>query len=113
MVNKPVTICIYGSCSNLIPLKTKYCKEHQPIKRIKKPYVKKNYKFYNSYKWQKIRNYIRNREPLCNICWYKPSKCVDHIVPIEKGGSIYSIDNLQALCLSCHNRKTNKEKRYG
>jgi 5-methylcytosine-specific restriction endonuclease McrA len=31
---------------------------------------------------------------------------VDHIVPIYKGGSSLGLDNHQAICYSCHKRKT-------
>jgi len=39
---------------------------------------------------------------------------VDHIVPIKKGGDKFSEGNLQALCWSCHSRKSVEEgSRFG
>ena len=35
---------------------------------------------------------------------------VDHIKPINKGGSKLDIDNLQSLCNRCHALKSAKEK---
>jgi 5-methylcytosine-specific restriction endonuclease McrA len=31
---------------------------------------------------------------------------VDHIVPISKGGPVSDINNMQLLCLKCHQKKT-------
>ena len=36
---------------------------------------------------------------------------VDHVRPLEAGGAAYDSDNLQALCRSCHIRKTAAENR--
>ena len=33
----------------------------------------------------------------------------DHIIPIAQGGSRFSLDNGQILCVRCHARKTLKE----
>lgn len=38
-----------------------------------------------------------------------PSQVVDHIVPINQGGDPWSVDNMQAMCHACHNRKSGKE----
>lgn len=35
---------------------------------------------------------------------------VDHIVELRDGGAEYSPENLRLLCLSCHGRKTNRER---
>ncbi len=35
---------------------------------------------------------------------------VDHVVPIKDGGERFDAANLQALCVSCHNRKTATER---
>ena len=34
---------------------------------------------------------------------------VDHVQPINDGGDVWAMDNLQTLCRSCHSRKTAKE----
>jgi 5-methylcytosine-specific restriction protein A len=68
---------------------------------------------YNSQKWIKLRNAVRIEEPICKECLKKdlirPTKVIDHINPISKGGDPYDRENLQGLCESCHNRKTAKE----
>ena len=38
-----------------------------------------------------------------------PARVVDHVVPVKDGGARYLANNLQALCVSCHNRKTARE----
>ena len=35
----------------------------------------------------------------------KPDCHLDHVVPLEDGGQD-SVENLQALCVSCHSQKT-------
>jgi 5-methylcytosine-specific restriction endonuclease McrA len=35
---------------------------------------------------------------------------VDHIIPIEEGGEFMDTENLQTLCMSCHNKKHMKVK---
>lgn len=35
----------------------------------------------------------------------------DHIVPVEAGGGLAGLDNLQTLCSPCHRRKTAAQKR--
>jgi 5-methylcytosine-specific restriction protein A len=30
----------------------------------------------------------------------------DHVLPLKDGGARFDWANLQALCVSCHNRKT-------
>jgi len=42
-----------------------------------------------------------------------PANHIDHIIPISRGGAPLDLANLQSLCLSCHNRKTNMMDRGG
>ena len=51
-----------------------------------------------------IRRYLRIHKT-CVIC-KRPSQRVDHIVPVRRGGSFWDPSNHQAMCLSCHSRKT-------
>lgn len=39
-----------------------------------------------------------------------PATMVDHIKEIKDGGSKLSLDNLQSMCLPCHNLKTAETK---
>ena len=62
-------------------------------------------KFYHSALWRKVRVIQLQREPLCVMC-NGIAKMVDHIKEIKDGGSKLSLDNLQSMCLPCHNLKT-------
>ena len=72
-----------------------------------------NHRFYDTYVWRSLRAHVLNIEPLCRHCAAKGQTTaatqVDHIKPIEEGGSLKALDNLQPLCDTCHSRKTRKE----
>lgn len=64
--------------------------------------------------WDKQRKYILSRDKhLCQECWrngrLSPGNHVDHITPKAKGGTDEP-DNLQTMCLTCHERKTIEER---
>ena len=66
------------------------------------------------WKWRKTRGRILERDSgLCQLCLEQglliPASEVDHIVSRANGGNDNS-DNLQAICRSCHKKKTNREK---
>ena len=67
------------------------------------------HKIYGTTRWQKLREYKRHRDPLCEECMRKnvitPMALVDHIIPISEGGAPFDMENLQSLCVSCHNKK--------
>lgn len=56
------------------------------------------------HKWRKLRRQVLNEEPFCRIC-DQPANEVDHVTPLARGGT-NDRANLQALCKSCHSRKT-------
>lgn len=65
---------------------------------------------YNDKRWRRdSKRYLRDN-PLCIECNY-PAVLVDHKIPIKQGGSVWSRDNWQSMCRSCHTVKTNKERR--
>ncbi len=75
---------------------------------------KSNRSIYNSIQWRKLRQMILHKQPICVMCEqknrYTTANTIDHILPINKGGAVWAIDNLQALCSSCHNRKSARDK---
>lgn len=68
---------------------------------------------YQTQRWRKLSKHFRKSNPLCVVCLEKgiskPAQNVDHIQPVEHGGDMYDWDNLQSLCISCHNRKRKGE----
>ena len=75
------------------------------------------------YAWRKLREVVLARDNyLCQLCHeagvitnltvgnrkHNRSANVDHIIPLSQGGTD-ALANLQALCLTCHKRKTAAE----
>ena len=75
-------------------------------------------KFYNSKPWITLRNRIRSTKRMrCDMCGrlIHSKSIVDHIIEIDETNyqdeSItLNEDNLQLLCLECHNTKTFQSK---
>ena len=69
---------------------------------------------YTSEDWRAKRERILIRDAFvcrdCNEVCYGQDAHVDHIVPLEDGGTDAD-RNLQTLCSSCHGRKTRAEQR--
>lgn len=68
-----------------------------------------------THRWQQYAAGFLRRHPLCIECHasgrIKAAKVVDHVIP-HRGddGLFWSERNHQALCLSCHGRKSAKER---
>lgn len=58
------------------------------------------------HRWRAIRARYLKLHPRCEVCGELASE-LDHIIPIRAGGTNHW-DNLQALCKSCHSKKTNR-----
>ncbi len=75
---------------------------------------KSNSSIYKSRQWRRVRQLVLHKQPICVMCERKnkfvTANTIDHITPINKGGAIWAIDNLQALCSSCHNSKSSKDR---
>jgi 5-methylcytosine-specific restriction protein A len=72
-----------------------------------------DWKFYNSKRWRALSKLVEDAEPFCQICGRDATGrlgATDHIMPINKGGGQYDRNNLQRLCVSCHARKSVKDK---
>ena len=59
-------------------------------------------RFHNRYSWMSIRYNMLKEHPVCQICGKEKATEIHHIVPLIDGGSFYRLDNLIALCHSCH-----------
>ena len=65
--------------------------------------------FYSSARWRRFRLWFLRRHPICKLC-PAPATQVDHIQPIAEGGAKLDESNCQALCASCHGKKTRAEQ---
>ena len=66
---------------------------------------------YNSTAWRKLRALVIQNNPICQQCGRQASNVCDHINPVRLGGSFWDVNNLQALCTSCHNKKSGQESK--
>lgn len=109
--------CRVPGCPGLASAGQMYCEIH---KKNKPPGLDRGSSAQRGYgsRWQRIRKMFLAEHPLCcdpfglhaNIV--VPATDVDHIIPRRAGGSD-AADNLQALCHSCHSKKTNAEQGRG
>lgn len=70
---------------------------------------------YVSTRWRKLRDAYIREHPLCEACardgHTAAARDVDHIVPLSIAPErAFDESNLQALCRSCHNAKTQAER---
>ena len=64
-----------------------------------------------TYRWQQASEAYRTQHPLCEECVRQgrvtPASVVDHVVPHRgDAGRFWDQDNWEALCKTCHDRKT-------
>jgi len=106
--------CNKPGCRNLTH--DRYCAEHkrQEAKRYDQQRGTAAQRGYDS-RWNVYSRSYRKRNPLCVECLKKgdtvPSKHTDHIIPVSGPDDplFWDPNNHQALCHSCHSRKTAKE----
>ena len=110
MPYKPRPGCRYPYCSNRSEKGSSYCSLHKPKEKdIRSTSIERGY----DYKWQKFRKEYLKKNSFCVMCLNKgkltQSKVIDHIIP-HKGdkGLFWDENNMQALCIRCHNKKTGK-----
>jgi 5-methylcytosine-specific restriction enzyme A len=67
---------------------------------------------YRTAQWQTLRKVVLSEQPVCAVCHMRLSQEVDHIVPLQQDATrAFDRTNLQGLCVKCHTRKTNQERR--
>ena len=111
MPYRPKIPCKHTGCGNLVAPGQKYCDEHKALHTDTSRSVNK--RGYTS-KWQhESKRYLRDN-PLCVKCKangkFAEATVVDHIVPHRGNQKLFwDKNNWQALCKSCHDRKTRTE----
>ena len=109
---KPKRPCSYPGCPELTD--GRFCeahakKESQRYERYDRD-PEKNKRYGSS--WRKIRAAFIKANPLCVRCQQDgrltPAREVHHIIPLRDGGT-NDINNLMALCRSCHSEITARE----
>ena len=65
----------------------------------------------NRKRWEWVRRQVLDRDGWrCAQCGKAGRLEVDHLVPLEKGGQPYAMENLGAKCRPCHFAKTAIER---
>ena len=105
--------CSAPNCPNLAT--DRYCDEHVHLADKQRANAAK--RGYDA-RWQKYRLGFLAKNPLCVICKENNrvtlSTVTDHIIPHKGNQALFwDYNNHQALCETCHNRKTASEDMGG
>ena len=103
---KPKTPCQQPGCPVLSH--EPYCETHRLA--IERPRNQRKKQWYNR-RWEKARMLFLRDHPLCVHCeGVTPATEVDHIIPHRGDMELFwDQSQWQALCKSCHSRKTASE----
>jgi 5-methylcytosine-specific restriction protein A len=107
----PVVPCAEPLCPELVPEGQRgRCPEHRrELDREIKTLAKRS--GYKGQRWQRLRQRVLERDGYrCRECGRWGNQ-VDTIVPVRMGGAQFDMENCQALCHSCHSKKTAREPR--
>lgn len=99
--------CPHPGCSNLTL--DRYCAEHASDRdRYRGSRIERGY----DEQWLKFRARYIIDHPLCTDCLstdqITPAREVHHIHKLRDGGAKFDINNVMALCSSCHAKRTGK-----
>ena len=114
MPSRPNTPCKQNGCPRLVTYGNKYCEDHKELHAFESKSTKE--KGYTS-RWNKARTRYLKLHPLCVHCQKEgkltKARVVDHISPHRGDQELFwNENNWQALCKSCHDRKTMTADRY-
>lgn len=116
MPTRAPTPCRFPGCAAVVPAPG-YCDQHRVAVHRDYGRARRGFDteigFYQSARWRAVRAAFLREHPLCGACAARgrvvPAVVADHVVPLKDGGARFDAVNLQALCISCHNRKTARE----
>lgn len=114
MARKSKVPCKQAGCPELVEAGTVYCEKHRKLHPVhEEPRASASKRGYGK-AWQKARLQFLAANPLCVECLkngkYVKATDVDHIVAHRGNLKLFwDKSNWQALCHSCHSRKTARE----
>lgn len=85
-----------------------WARVHNHTRRIRLKGSKVGVDVMTDAQWQQI---CKDANYRCLCCGKKKKLCVDHVLPISKGGT-HTKDNVQPLCISCNAKKHSKTTDY-
>ena len=98
-------------CKRLVRKGEGRCPEHRR-ERERARWREAGHHLYKTGAWQIMREEAIRRQPVCASCGRLPSTVADHIEPHRSDEArFFDLDNVQALCVPCHNRKSGGERR--
>ena len=111
MPSRPNTPCRHPGCAALVPYGNKYCEKHRAMHPEENRSA--SGRGYGN-RWNKARKKYLEAHPLCVECMkngrYVKATDVDHIIAHRGNQKLFwDMDNWQALCHSCHSKKTARE----
>lgn len=115
MPKLPDKICKFPGCKTRTVNRAVYCELHTKQKRKSHDSTRPSAwkRGYNT-RHRKLREVYLANNPFCEECArnnrVSEARVLDHIIPLSQGGAPYDTDNLQALCVKCHNQKTARER---
>jgi 5-methylcytosine-specific restriction protein A len=107
-INRP---CAHPGCPQITT--KRYCDKHERQHRRERDQCQSHQgkRLYNDRRWRAYRASYLREHPLCAECQLQgrivPATRADHIIPHNGEYELFwAADNHQALCETCHNRKT-------
>jgi 5-methylcytosine-specific restriction protein A len=115
----PPKPCKHHGCGQLVRDGSGYCANHQRPRSgtfADRARGSRHERGYGA-EWERQRKQALMRDAgLCQPCRQQGrisvAKQVDHIRPKAAGGTD-DLDNLQSICVACHQAKTDREKNHG
>lgn len=104
-MRRAAKVCCVPGCPEFVTARS-YCDKHAREGRQRTSKRPSSAARGYDAQWRKIRAEHLAEHPYCISCG-APATEVDHILPISEGGT-HDYANLQAMCKSCHSRKTAK-----
>ncbi len=105
-------ICKEYGCAEIAGLGASYCdkhsKEHKTHRHDQRRQVR--LKLYTSSAWKRLRKAKLAQDPICEHCKRKAANVVHHKIRARLDAAAQlDIENLEALCDSCHNAESQRE----